>query len=154
MTFALGLVLGVVATAGAVYLLMPRLMLRTRRSRLPVEETVARICEEARKEGWSVPKVYDMKESLEKGGHPIGEDIRIISLCKPVYARQVLGRDEYKKMSAIMPCRIGVYRARDGSVYVAQMNTGLMGRMFGSFIATVMGRVSEEEHRFLAHVTE
>ncbi len=154
MTFVLGLVLGAALTAGAVYVMMPRLMLRIRRSRLPVDETVARICKEAQKEGWSVPKIYDMKESLAKGGHPIDEEIRIISLCKPVYARQVLGRDEYRKMAAIMPCRIGVYRAGDGAVYVAQMNTGLMGRMFGRFIGAVMGRVSEEEHRFLAHVTE
>jgi hypothetical protein len=50
-----------------------------------------------------------------------------------------------------MPCSIGVYEGDDGRVYVAKMNTGLMGKMFGGNVAQVMGgAVAEDEAKILA----
>ncbi len=152
MAFLAGLVVGVAAAAVLVRFVMPRVMIQTKRSRFGVDETVERLVEAAGREGWQVPKVYDLHESLEKHGHPLGRKVRIISLCKPPYAQAVLGREAFRRLSGIMPCRISVYEADDGTVWVAQMNTGLMGRMFGRFVGGVMGRVSEEEHRILETV--
>ncbi len=148
MGFALGVVVGVVIAGIAAWLLMPRLMLTVRRSKASVEDTVAHIVDHAQREGWSVPKVYDLQQSIVQAGYELPHKVRIISLCKPPYARDVLGRDAFRRLAGIMPCRIGVYEGDDGGVYVAQMNTGLMGRMFGAFVGRIMGRVSEEEHRF------
>ena len=152
MGFVAGLVAGLVLAAAGIRFGMPRMMIRARRSRFGVDETVERIVEAAGREGWQVPKVYELHESLEKHGHPLGRKVRIVSLCKPPYAQAVLGREAFRRLSGIMPCRISVYEADDGTVWVAQMNTGLMGRMFGRFVGAVMGRVSEEEHRILQGV--
>jgi uncharacterized protein (DUF302 family) len=53
-------------------------------------------------------------------------------------------------MTAMMPCRIGVWEGKDGATYVSKLNTGLMGKMFGGVVGEVMGgRVAREEDAIL-----
>ena len=44
-----------------------------------------------------------------------------------------------------MPCRIGVYETKDGKVHIAEMDIGLMSKMFGGTIVKVMAKVAQEE---------
>jgi uncharacterized protein (DUF302 family) len=78
--------------------------------------------------------------------------MKILSLCKPVYAYDILKNDNDKRVSAIMPCRIGVYQSENGKVFIAGMNMGLMSKMFGGNIAKVMSGVAEDEHNILKSV--
>ena len=75
-----------------------------------------------------------------------------MSLCQADHAYNILKNDIDKKVTAIMPCRIGVYEDKDGKVFVSGMNMGLMSKMFGGNIAKVMSGVAEEEHRILKDV--
>jgi len=43
--------------------------------------------------------------------------------------------DDARLVSAMMPCTISVYEKDDGNIYVAHMNAGLMGKVFGGVIA-------------------
>jgi hypothetical protein len=54
-----------------------------------------------------------------------------------------------------MPCAWGVYKGKDGKVYISGMNMGLMGKMFGGNIAKVMGgTVSKDEQAILKNVIQ
>jgi len=49
-----------------------------------------------------------------------------------------------------MPCTISVYEKADGKIYIAHMNAGLMGKVFGGVISEVMsGPVTEQQNRFV-----
>jgi len=56
-------------------------------------------------------------------------------------------------VSTMMPLGIGVYETKDGSVYMSEMNIGLMGMMFGGTIADVMGDASTDITKMMGAVT-
>ena len=80
------------------------------------------IKEAALKQGWQVPKIYDIQKSLKKAGHEDITRIKILSFCQPDHAYKILKDDENRKVTAIMPCRIGIYETKDGKVYISEMN--------------------------------
>lgn len=148
-----GFVVGILATAVAVYLIMPGMMIVTHESKLGFDETVAAIEAKMAEEGWASPATINLNKSLEKHGHPLDAQVRVVQLCKAEYASDVLKTDRY--VSSLMPCAISVWEADDGTVHVSKMNTGLMGKLFGGNIAKVMGgKVAAEERRILAAVLE
>jgi uncharacterized protein (DUF302 family) len=133
-----GFVLGVIIAGILFWLIMPSLMLNVHKCKLSFDETVSIINENALNNGWKVPKIYNIKKSLVDAGQSDMTRLKIISLCQPDHAYNILLDDDNKKVTAIMPCRIGVYEGNDGEVYIAEMNMGLMSRMFGGTIAEVM----------------
>ncbi|GAB4248340.1 DUF302 domain-containing protein [Deferrisoma sp.] len=149
MVFVAGVIVGVAGTTAAALWGMRRWMLVRRTSPLDVDHTVERLCEAARNAGWSVPKVYDLTGSIRNAGEVLEPRVRVISLCKPAYAARVLGRGAYRRLAGIMPCRIAVYEEEDGSVTVAQMNTGLLAPIFGRWVGRIMARVTEETEGIL-----
>jgi uncharacterized protein (DUF302 family) len=152
--FILGIVVGAVGMGILVWKQMPSMMLIVHESKLPFEETVSAIEESAKTHGWNVPKIYDIQKSVEKEGHDDLGPVKIISLCQPHHAYRILKHDEHKKVSAIMPCRIGVFAADDGAVHIAEMNMSLMSKLFGGLIAEIMGGVASEEKAILADIVK
>ncbi len=150
-SFLVGLIFGAALTGVAVWQLMPSMMLTDHASRLGFDETVAAIGKAAVDRGWKVPKVYDIQKSLRDAGHDMTR-VKILSICQPTHAHRILEDDANKKVTAIMPCRIGVYETADGTVRIAEMNIGLMSRMFGGVIEEVMGEVAEQEKEMLASI--
>ena len=150
--FAGGMLAGVVLTGLIVWQFMPGMMVVTHKSTLGFDETIAALETALVDEGWASPGKIDMNKSLAKHGHALEPRVKVIQLCKPEYAKDVLLTDRY--VSSFMPCAIAVWEADDGTVHVSKMNTGLVGKMFGGNIARVMGeKVAVEEQRILAAVT-
>lgn len=150
----LGLLIGSLLTALSMYILMPGMMITVQESRYAtVEETVLKLQEAIEKHGWSSPMIRNMNDAMAKGGFPSNRTVRLVELCKAQYAKDVL--DSNPEVSTLMPCAWGVYSGNDGKVYIAGMNMGLMGKMFGGNIARIMGgAVASEEHKMLAEVTK
>ena len=145
----IGLIIGVAVTGLAVWKLMPNLMITIHRSQLPVDETVAAVEKAALTRQWKVPKTYDIQKTLQDAGHADMTPLKIVSICQPHHAYNILQNDRDKLVAAIMPCRVGVYQGRDGQTYIAEMNMGLMSKLFGGNIATVMGEVAVEEAQMI-----
>ncbi|MBU0655794.1 MAG: DUF302 domain-containing protein [Gammaproteobacteria bacterium] len=133
---------------------MPKLMINTHESRLGFEETVTTLQSAAQGKQWLIPKVYDMQASLKKEGYADMSKLSILSLCQPEYAYNILKNDSDKFVTAVMPCRMGVYETQNGKVMISGMNMGLMSKMFGGNIAKVMGGVATEEASMLAEVVK
>ena len=148
-----GMVLGVVLAAVGVILVMPKMMLVTHKSTLGFEETLAALDKGIIDNGWSSPGTIDMCKSLEKHGVECSRRVSVVQMCQPSYAKDVLTTDPC--VSSLMPCAVGVWEGDDGAVYVSKMNTGLMGKLFGGNVATVMGgKVGKDERAILQGVVE
>jgi len=152
--FAVGLVVGMVLMGIIAWTVMPRMMLTVHKSKLNFEETVTAIDKSAKELAWQVPKIYDIQKSLKKAGYEDMTRVKILSICQPTPAYNILKDDNNKKVTAIMPCRIGVYETKDGQTYISGMNIGLMSKMFGGNIAKVMGGVAEGEKKMLENIIQ
>ncbi|MCA9933431.1 MAG: DUF302 domain-containing protein [Ardenticatenaceae bacterium] len=155
MNFLLGLLVGVLGTAVSVFKLLPKLMLTVHKSKLGFEETVAAIDNEAKARQWKVPKIYDIQKTLQESGHEDMTRVKILSICQPHHAYNVLKNDADKFVTAIMPCRVAVYEDAQGNVNIAEMNMGLMSQFFSPTVRNIIGKhVAIEEKEMLANIVE
>ncbi|HET8697547.1 MAG TPA: DUF302 domain-containing protein [Gammaproteobacteria bacterium] len=76
-----------------------------------VPEAAADLEAAARKRGFGVLHSYDLGSTLASKGAPIDKDVRVLDVCNPQRARDVLSADA--SVSVALPCRIAVYD--DGS---------------------------------------
>jgi uncharacterized protein (DUF302 family) len=148
-----GLVAGVILTGVLIKVVMPKMMIVTRRSRLGFDETVEKLSGNiGAADGWTLQNVWDMNASMAKHGVEFPKRVQKLNLCNAGYASQVLTNERWA--SSLMPCGIAVWEDDEGDVWVSKMNTGLMGKMFGGTIARVMGgSVAQDEHRMMEGVT-
>lgn len=103
-------------------------------SPLGFEETLERLEANARDLGWKVPgkwKVDFQKNLMKVTDTDIGPN-RVLKMCEPFAAVKLLLKDEYKMLTAMMPCTIAVYVKSDGKTYISMMNLEAMGNMFGA----------------------
>lgn len=143
-TFLVGLIIGMGLMGFLAWKGTPGMMLAVEKSKLGFESTVMAVQESAEAKGWNVPQVYDIQQNARSAGHPNMTRLKILSLCQPDHAYNILSEnDENKRISAIMPCRIGVYETRDG-VYIAQARIGLIGSFFGGTVSSEMRKISGE----------
>ena len=139
---------GIIVTVIAMFSLMPSMMLKTHESTLGYDETIEALQTRIKEQGWVVSGVKKMNDSLAKQGVDLEPAVTTVGLCHPDYAESILTTDRH--MSVMMPCKFSVWQGDDGKVYLTQMNTGLMGKMFGGNVAKVMGgSVSADEEKML-----
>jgi len=140
----------VVTIAG--WTIMPKQMVKERKSPLGYEETIAKIQKNVVDSGWIVSSTSHLDKGLEKYGKEI-PPVTLINVCQPDHAATILRDDASRYISIMMPCTISVYTKEDGSTYVATMGMKLMARMFGGLVAEVMGgAVAEDEETFTAFI--
>jgi len=156
-TMAIGLV-AVLATAQAVYAgdtaqqaAMPQMLLE-RASPLGFDETLARIEKNAKELGWKVPKKWkvNFRGNMKRAtGKDIGPN-RVLKMCEPNAAVDLLVQDRYKMLTAMMPCTIAVYEKSDGKAYVSMMNLELMGKMYGGDVETMAVKLAPQMEQMLS----
>ncbi|MGB5569952.1 MAG: DUF302 domain-containing protein [Sedimenticolaceae bacterium] len=102
-------------------------------SPLGFEETLERLEVNAKAAGWKVPQKWkvDFQRNLDRvTGTDIGPN-QVLKMCEPHAAAKLLVKDEYKMLTAMMPCTIAVYVKSDGKTYISMMNLKAMGEMYG-----------------------
>jgi len=138
--FVLALAIGVAGTLYAIHLNMGTLMVTEVASPLGFDETLERLESNAKKLGWKVPKKW--KANFQRNFKKIvGKDIgpmRLLKLCEPGIAADLLIADKNKFLSVMMPCTFGVYEKSDGKVYVAMMNLELIATVMGGDVVPAM----------------
>ena len=151
----LGTIIGFLLMGIIVWIAMPPMMINVHKSQYGFDETVAAV-EKAvtAQQGWKVSKVFDIQKNIIDAGHQDMTRVKIVSLCNPHYANRILSDDKDKVVTTMMPLGIGVYETKDGSIYMSEMNVGLVGMMFGGTIAEVMGDASTDIAKMIAAVSE
>lgn len=139
-----GLLTGAVLLALAIRLAAPQLILNERVSPLDYHETIAKIESAVTNGGWVISSKMDMQKSLAKHGQTVPR-VTLLKICEPRYAAAILNDEKALPVSLMMPCTISIYEKPDRKTYVATMNAGLMGRMFGGTVASVMAKAVAPE---------
>ena len=115
-------------------------------SPLGFDETLAKIEENARYEGWKVPskwKVNFQKNLMKTTGKDIGKN-QVLKMCEPEAAVKILVNDELKKLTTMMPCTIAVYEKSDGKTYISMMNIEMLGMIYGGVVTPIAAELAPQ----------
>ena len=129
---------------------MPQMLIE-RESPLGFDDTLTRIEANAKELGWKVPKKWkvNFRGNMKRAtGKDIGPN-KVLKMCEPHAAVELLLIDEYKMLTAMMPCTIAVYEKSDGKTYVSMMNLDLMGKMFGGEVARITVKLAPQMEQML-----
>ncbi len=92
-------------------------MLYRRQTKKSVDETFRDLEAACTAHGFGVLHHYDFKQTLEDKGFPLGNECRVLEVCNPKQASDVLAVDMALNMA--LPCRISVYQ--DGGETIVGM---------------------------------
>ncbi len=149
------IVLGTVFVATTTYVApshadQPQFVIETQ-SPLGFKETLAKLEANAKAIGWKVPKRW--KINFQKNlKHVTGRDIgktRVIGMCAPESAADILERDELKKLTAMMPCNIAVYEKSDGRTYISMLNMEALGEIYGDVVKDAAAKLAPQLKQML-----
>lgn len=113
-------------------------------------QTVGTFQEEVSKAGWSVLNVNNMAGVLSERGFTL-RPVMILDVCSGQYSARILSNDDYRPISAFMPCRVSIYQTSDEKVFIARMNTNAFVAMMPAEVAEVMSASDEEIAKIIAN---
>ena len=138
--FVLALLLGIGGTLYYLRVNMGQLLVMEVQSPLGFEETLAHIERKAKSVGWKVPKKW--KANFHKNFKKIAKKdigpMKLLKMCEPYIAADLLIADKNKFLSVMMPCTFSVYEKSDGKTYIAMMNLELFGNAMGGDVVPAM----------------
>ncbi|MDX9883810.1 MAG: DUF302 domain-containing protein [Prolixibacteraceae bacterium] len=135
--FLTGLLSGILLTILAAIWILPKILFIESESKYSFEETASLISSGTTENGWAMPHQYDLQATMKKHGFEV-RPVIVFSVCSPVLANQILGSNDDRVVSAMMPCRISIYQKNDGKTYISRMNAGLFSKLMGGKIKKVM----------------
>ena len=142
---------GILLSAVVVYAAAPKAMLIESESKYNFEESVQIFEESIKENGWKLPTVHDLKETMDKFGYDV-KQVKVFELCHPDLAGAILQENDERIVSSLMPCRVAIYEKDDGKVYISRMNTSLLAGMMGGLIKDVMADASGESEVMLQSI--
>jgi uncharacterized protein (DUF302 family) len=149
-SFIFGLIVGVALTVVVLIFVLPGQMFVVHESNKNFDETIQAIEQSAVENNWSIPHQYNLQATMNKHGFEV-QPVKVISLCKPEHAYEILGSENERLVSALMPCRVAVYE-KNGKTYVSMLNSGLFSKFMGEKVSDVMGAATKENLQILEPV--
>ena len=119
-------------------------MLIERESPYDFNKTVEIIKKNALEMGWKNPKDWDFKQTMQKHLQKNVLPVKVLRICRPDYAYDILSTDEDRKLSVMMPCGLSVYEKQDGKTYISTMNVKMVSKFFSKNVETTMRKVSKD----------
>jgi uncharacterized protein (DUF302 family) len=145
---SLAALLGLAFAQGAVAPMQPLLVTEVNK---PFGTVVETFRNEVRAAGWTILNTTNMAGVLSGLGHTV-HPVLIFDLCSGRYAAQILSRDEFRFISAFMPCRVSIYQTSDGRTFISRMNTRAFAPMMPRELAEVLVQSSNEIEAVIARV--
>jgi uncharacterized protein (DUF302 family) len=145
--FLMGLIVGVGLTILAIMVIVPKQLFVVKESNLGFDQTMEAIEKSAASNQWGVPFKYDLQATLKGKGFDI-QPVKVISLCKPAFANEILSDNNERLVSALMPCRVAVYE-KEGKTYVSMLNASLFAKFLNKKSKQVMSQASAENEKIL-----
>jgi len=87
---------------------------------LPFNESLVRVRDELKKEGFGVLTDIDVKATLKEKLNAEFRRYRILGACNPAFAYQALQTED--KIGTMLPCNVIVQEHADGNVEVSAVN--------------------------------
>jgi uncharacterized protein (DUF302 family) len=109
------------------------------------DEAVSAVEAKSKEKGFGVLHTHDVKATLASKGYD-REPLKIIEICNPKYATEVLNKDI--KISLMLPCPISVY-VQNGKTYIS----ALRPRVIVDFYPEAgIKSIAEEVDRFILSI--
>lgn len=145
-----GFVLGAVFLGVVAWNMAGGLMFVERASPFGMDETIARIQHNILNSGtgWTLSGLRNPGRAVQMDGGNV-LPVVMVEACSTRYSGPILKDDSIRFLSILMPCKIAVYKKNDGKVYIGNMNAGLMGKMFGPLVGEIMGKVAQDQEKFI-----
>ena len=102
--------------------------------------------------GWKVTTTHDLQETMKKNGKAV-LPVKVMEICNPGLAYQILSRDDLRDVSPMLPCRISVYEKADGKTYISRMNAPAFAGMIGGDAAGTIIEAYTAAEEFVKTVT-
>ncbi len=118
-------------------------------SRFGFAETVDKISQAVPGSGWKITTTHDMQETMKKNGKDV-LPVKVIEICNPQLAYQILSSEDQKQVSVFLPCRVSVYEKADGKTYISRMNSPAFGSMIGGTAASVITEAFNQAEKLIA----
>lgn len=151
------LLIGLVVGVGATMLFAPKtpqlLKFEEKVSRYGFDETVQMLEESAKQHQWRLPAVHDMQKTMASIGKEV-KSARIYELCKPEFAYEVVGFDQNRLLTSMLPCRVAVYEKNDGVTYISFMDLEYISQSMTGNIPETMKTVQAEINKLVEGVVE
>lgn len=144
----IGIVLGIVLTLIVLKYYAPKLIIKEGVSKYSFNETIDRLVSAVERNNWRMPHVHDLKVILSKSGYDV-KSVKVLEICKPEFAYQILSKDKNRLASSLLPCRIAVYEMNNGDVIVSRMRGKEVGSLFGSVIANTMDLAGSQSEKII-----
>lgn len=106
------------------------------RSKYGFEETINQLTELVPENEWKIIQILDLQETMRKNGKDV-LPVKVVEMCKPDYAYQLLSEDSQRIYSNMMPCRVSVYEKSDGNTYISRMNSAMFAEQIGGVMQGV-----------------
>ena len=104
-------------------------MIHVRETQGPIDSVVARLEKATAENQFSVLGIHNLKEKMTAKGVDFACECRVMEVCNPRKAREVL--EENMSISTALPCRISIYQ--DGeNVKVATIRPTMLLNLFDS----------------------
>lgn len=149
---ALLLLSGYIVTAQNTSNNNPPVMLESQ-SRFGFTETIEKLSKNILEKGWKITIIHDLQETMKKNNKEV-LPVKVIELCNPGYAFQILSKDELRNVSPMLPCRISVYEKSDGITYISRMNAPAFAGMIGGDAAKAIVQAFNETEEFVKAVAK
>ncbi len=117
---------------------------------LPFEQTIEKVTEELKKEGFGVLTTIDVKETLKKKIDVDFKKYTILGACNPPIAHKALQTEE--ELGLLLPCNVIVYE-KDNQTQVSIFDPMLMTNIIDNEkMVPIAKEVKEKLERVLAQV--
>jgi uncharacterized protein (DUF302 family) len=114
------------------------------------EETLTRVTEELKKEGFGVLTEIDVKETLKKKLNVDYKKYTILGACNPPLAHQALNTES--EIGVLLPCNICVYEEGGKSVVSAIDPKRMFSVVERNDLSPIANAVSEKIHRVIDNI--
>jgi uncharacterized protein (DUF302 family) len=136
--FFIGLFSGIVIFGLFLAFIIPKMLFSVNESKYDFNRTVDIFTESTKNKNWKMPYQYDLQQIMANNGFEV-KPVKVFSICKPDIAVRLLNNDNDRHISAMMPCRIAIYKKSNGKTYISRMNAGLFAKLLGGKASAVMG---------------
>lgn len=122
------------------------------RSKYGFEETINQLTELVPENEWKIIQILDLQETMRKNGKDV-LPVKVVEMCKPDYAYQLLSEDLQRIYSNMMPCRVSVYEKSDGKIYISRMNSAMFAEQIGGVMQDVMSKAFDDVEKMIKKIT-
>jgi uncharacterized protein (DUF302 family) len=121
------------------------------RSKYGFEETINQLTELVPENEWKIIQILDLQETMRKNGKDV-LPVKVVEMCKPDYAYQLLSEDSQRIYSNMMPCRVSVYEKSDGNTYISRMNSAMFAEQIGGVMQDVMSTAFDDVEKMIKKI--